>query len=110
MLAPKPFATIGPHQEESGLGIFLSQVEYTYTRMSSDPSQQDVKKRFAVAQAFFLFSLCSVNLIANPNFGRTIIHEASIGHQPTAVTYSLRFEHLSVKNMNSVLFFIKLDV
>ena len=56
MLALKPFVTIGPQQKESRLGIFLSQVEYT--RMSSDPSQRDVKKkRFAVAQAFFLLSL-----------------------------------------------------
>ena len=57
MLTPKPFITIGPHQKESTLRIFLSQVEYT--RMSTDPSQRDVtkkKKRFAVAQAFF-FSL-----------------------------------------------------
>ena len=56
MLTPKPFITIGSHQEESRIGIFLSQVEYT--RMSTDPSQRDVtkKKRFAVAQAFF-FSL-----------------------------------------------------
>lgn len=76
MLTLKPFITIGPHQKESRLRIFLSQVEYT--RMSSDPSQRDVtkKKRFAIAQTFFLFSLCSVNLIANPNFGRTIIHDA----------------------------------
>lgn len=75
MLTPKPFITIGPHQKESRLRIFLSQVEYM--RMSSDPSQRDVtKKRFAIDQTFFLFSLCSVTLIANPNFGRTIIHDA----------------------------------
>ena len=43
MLALKPFVTIGPQQKESRLGIFLSQVEYT--RMSSDPSQRDVKKK-----------------------------------------------------------------
>lgn len=43
MLTPKPFITIGPHQKESRLRIFLSQVEYT--RMSSDPSQRDVTKK-----------------------------------------------------------------
>lgn len=54
MLAPKPFATIGPHQEESRLGIFLSQVEYT--RMSSDPSQRDVKKKRKVCSGSDLLS------------------------------------------------------
>ena len=72
MLTPKPFITIGPHQKESRLRIFLSQVEYT--RMSSDPSQRDVTKKKDL-QSLRPF-LCSANLIANPNFGRSIIHDA----------------------------------
>ena len=56
MLTPKPFITIGPHQKESRLRIFLSQVEYT--RMSSDPSQRDVtKKKDLQSLRPFFFSL-----------------------------------------------------
>ena len=57
MLTPKPFITIGPHQNESRLRIFLSQVEYT--RMSTDPSQRDVTKRKKDLQWLrpFFFSL-----------------------------------------------------
>lgn len=53
MLTPKPFITIGPHQKESRLGIFLSQVEYT--RMSSDPSQRDVTKKKKIWSGSGLF-------------------------------------------------------
>ena len=42
MLAPKPSVAIGAHQRESRLQTFS---HVLHTRMSSDPSQRNAKKR-----------------------------------------------------------------